>query len=211
MSWIPAYQSWYCPNCHRYTKPMTHQTPSCPICRQPALFYSNAYRRWYCNNCKRYPEWPIPYNQQVKESEKAQAKKEAGGTIIEDLFLLYNDGRLIKHYTRRLKPTVDSDILSSMLAAVQDFVKESLTQDEEGNLEEIKIGKMRIFLQKGKYLSIAVMIEGEDTEGIGTQVKTALKKAETEHEDILKGWDGDMATVKPLNELMNDLLAGKFA
>jgi hypothetical protein len=190
---------------------MTHQTPSCPICRQPALFYSNAYRRWYCNNCKRYPEWPIPYNQQVKESEKAQAKKEAGGTIIEDLFLLYNDGRLIKHYTRRLKPTVDSDILSSMLAAVQDFVKESLTQDEEGNLEEIKIGKMRIFLQKGKYLSIAVMIEGEDTEGIGTQVKTALKKAETEHEDILKGWDGDMATVKPLNELMNDLLAGKFA
>ena len=209
MSWIPQYQSWYCHNCHRYNKPMTQQTPSCPICRQPALFYSYAYKRWYCNNCKRYPEWQVPYSQQVKESEKAQAKKEAGGTIIEDLFLLYNDGRLIKHYTRRLKPSGDSDILSSMLAAVQDFVKESLTNDEEGGLEEIKIGKTRIFLQKGKYISIAIMIEGEDKEGIESQVKIALKRAETEHEAILKGWDGDMATVKPLNEVMNDLLAGK--
>lgn len=210
MSWVSQYQAWYCHQCRRYTKHMTQQTPSCPICRQPALFYSHAYKRWYCNSCKRYPEWPVPYKQQVAAAEKAQQQAEAGETIIEDLFLLYNDGRLIKHYTRRLKPTVDSDILSSMLAAVQDFVKESLTQDEEGTLEEIKIGKTRIFLQKGTYLSLACMIEGEDAEDIGNQVKTALEMVEIEHEELLKDWDGDIAAMKPLNEAMNDLLAGKY-
>jgi hypothetical protein len=211
MTWTPQYNSWYCHRCRRYERAVTQQqTPSCPICRQPALFYSHAYRRWYCNNCKTYPEWKVPFSQEKKEIEKTEEKIEAGETVIEDLFLLYNDGRLIKHYTRRLKPTVDSAILSSMLAAVQDFVKESLTSGEEGNLEEIKIGKMRIFLQKGRYISIAIMIEGEDKEGIESQVKTALWKVETDHEDMLKEWDGDIAAMKPLNDTMTDLLSGKF-
>lgn len=210
MSWIPQYQSWYCLTCRRYEKPYTPQTPSCPICRQPTLVYSHQYKRWYCNTCQRYPEWPVPYAQQVKMAEQAQKQEKAGETLIEDMFLLYNDGRLIRHYTRRLKPSVDSQILSSMLAAVQDFVKESISTDEEGTLEEIKIGKTRIFLQKGTYLSLAVMIEGEDVEGIEAQVRTAIQKAETEHEGILKGWDGNIASMKPLNEIMESLLAGKF-
>jgi hypothetical protein len=189
---------------------MAQQTPSCPLCGQPALFFSYAYKRWYCNHCKRYPEWQVPISQQKKVAEKTQEKVEAGETIIEDLFLLYRDGRLIKHYTRRLKPTVDSAILSSMLAAVQDFVKESLTQGEEGHLEEIKIGKMRIFLQKGTYISIAVMIEGEDKEGIESQVKTALWLCESEHEELLSDWDGDIKAMQPLHETMNNLISGKY-
>jgi hypothetical protein len=189
---------------------MQQQTPTCPICRQPALFYSYAYRRWYCNSCKRYPEWPIPYKQQQKYQEEMQEEKEAGETVIEDLFLLYNDGRLIKHYTRRLKPNIDSDILSGMLAAVQDFVKESLTQEEEGTLEEIKIGKMRIFISKGSYISIACMIEGEDKEGLESQLRSVISDIETTHAEMLSDWDGDMASVKPLHESINDLLAGKY-
>src|SRR5437016_1800872 len=44
--------------------------------------------------------------------------------IIEDVFLLnHRDGILIKHETRRLRPNVDTDILTGMLTAVQQFVK----------------------------------------------------------------------------------------
>src|SRR5207247_1085986 len=46
-------------------------------------------------------------------------------TLIDDLFLLHKDGLLIKHYTRRLKPDVHSDVISGMLIAVQNFVNES--------------------------------------------------------------------------------------
>ena len=45
---------------------------------------------------------------------------------VEDVFLMYNDGRLIQHATRRIKADMDVDIVTSMLKAVQDFVRESL-------------------------------------------------------------------------------------
>ncbi len=44
--------------------------------------------------------------------------------VIDDVFLLYNDGILIKHETRRLKPDVDTDILSGMLTAALAAVEE---------------------------------------------------------------------------------------
>ena len=47
------------------------------------------------------------------------------GFAVEDLFLTYRDGRLIQHTTRRLKADMDVDIMTSMLSAVQEFIKES--------------------------------------------------------------------------------------
>ncbi len=44
--------------------------------------------------------------------------------VIEDLFPLAKNGVLIRHCTRRLEPGSDSDILSAMLVAVQDFVND---------------------------------------------------------------------------------------
>ena len=61
-----------------------------------------------------------------KPSPAAPTAKESEA-IVEDVFLLnHKDGLLIKHETRRLRPDVDTDILSGMLTAVQAFVKDAL-------------------------------------------------------------------------------------
>ncbi|HLE45539.1 MAG TPA: hypothetical protein VI915_00910, partial [Thermoplasmata archaeon] len=70
------------------------------------------------------------YRRKMRERE-AKAERERvrveaeRGTLIEDIFLLHRSGLLLKHYTRRLRPNVDSDVLSGMLVAVQDFIKDS--------------------------------------------------------------------------------------
>ncbi len=55
-------------------------------------------------------------------------------TIIDEIFLMTPDGLLLKHYTRRLRPDQDEDILAGMLTAVQTFIKESF--DESGGPAE---------------------------------------------------------------------------
>jgi len=214
MNWVPQYSAWYCTRCNRYIRPYVQATPRCPLCGQQSLFYSRYYRRWYCTSCKKYPEYETQKKVQEEAASKAAQKKPAaasgGETLIEDLFLLYNDGRLIKHYTRRIKPTIDTDVLSGMLSAIQDFVRDSIKSEEASNLEEIRLGKMRIFLQKGTYVSIAVMVEGEDKEGIESQVKRAIADVETKFQGILSEWDGTMNTMKPLSEYMDKLLAGDY-
>jgi hypothetical protein len=140
-----------------------------------------------------------------KEERKPEVRKE---TIIEDVFLLYNDGRLIRHYTRRLKPTVDSEILSSMLMAVSAFVKDSrITEDEtEGaGLDEIKYGALRIHLARGRFVTVAMLIQGDDAEGVVGRARRQIQVIETENESIVKEWDGKMSAMQPVHKHIESL------
>src|SRR3989475_784372 len=75
--------------------------------------------------------------------------------IVEDVFLLnHKDGLLIKHETRRLRPDVDTDILSGMLTAVQAVVKDALRGDDYPDLNQMTVGHMHILIGRGKWLAV---------------------------------------------------------
>ena len=140
-----------------------------------------------------------------KEEKKPEVRKE---TVIEDVFLLYNDGRLIRHYTRRLKPTVDSEILSSMLVAVSAFVKDARISEDDSEgagLDEIKYGALRIHLARGKYVTVAMLIQGEDAEGVVGLARKKIHVIETENESIVKAWDGRMNSMLPVHKHIETL------
>src|SRR3989442_14072678 len=126
----------------------------------------------------------------------AAAVKPEQEAVIDDVFLLYNDGLLIKHETRRLKPDVDSDILSGMLTAVQQFVKDSFRSDEGDELNEMTFGQMHILLGRGKWLILAAIIGGGGVGAFPKQDKVCLQDMETPHRDPLPGWEGGRATTE---------------
>ena len=130
--------------------------------------------------------------------------------IIDDVFLLYNDGLLIKHETRRLKPDVDSDILSGMLTAVQQFVKDSF-RSEDAELNEMKFGQMHILLGRGKWLILAAIIGGVATDAFNKQIKLAIEDMEEHHWDQLESWNGDMAIAKSMGPYVKKLIRGEYA
>ena len=128
---------------------------------------------------------------------------------IDEVFLMHNDGRLIRHETRRLKPDVDKDILASMLVAVQSFVKDSF-RGEPGALDEMKFGELNLQVGRGKYLILAVLISGQDIEGIRKQIVKLIRDIESHHESILKDWDGNMDKVEPMKKYLDNFIAGKY-
>jgi len=44
-------------------------------------------------------------------------------TLVDEIFVMTPSGMLVKHYTRRLRPDQDENILAGMLTAVQSFIK----------------------------------------------------------------------------------------
>ncbi|MEW6069410.1 MAG: PKD domain-containing protein, partial [Candidatus Thermoplasmatota archaeon] len=139
------------------------------------------------------------------KKEKLLAKKP---TIIDEVFLIYRDGRLIKHFTRRLKP-IDDAILASMLVAVRDFVRD-VFKGEPGVLEEMRFGELKFIIGMGKYIVIAAVILGPELELVKPQIAKAIKAIEQEHWSILERWDGDLDKVAPLSMYIEDLIAGKY-
>ncbi|MGQ0796673.1 MAG: OmpL47-type beta-barrel domain-containing protein, partial [Methanobacteriota archaeon] len=140
----------------------------------------------------------------------AVAAKRSTEATIDDVFLLYRDGLLIKHETRRLKPDIDTDILSGMLTAVQQFVKDSF-RSEEGDLDELTFGQMHILIGRGKWVILAAMIQGDGTDAMMEQVKRCVQDIEDHQWDQLDGWDGDMVIAKILSPYVKKLVRGEYA
>ncbi len=139
------------------------------------------------------------------------AAKPVEDALIDDVFLLYNDGLLIKHETRRLKPDVDSDILSGMLTAVQAFVKDSFRSDDGDELNEMTFGQMHILLGRGKWLILAAIIGGDGVDAFTKQIKACIEDMETHDWDQLEGWNGDMKIAKTLTPYVKKLIRGEYA
>src|SRR5881628_2997460 len=130
------------------------------------------------------------------------------GTV-EDVFLLHRSGLLLKHYTRRLRPNMDSDVLSGMLVAVQEFIKDSF-RGEGGSLDEIRFGEMRIKVLEGKWTILAALVRGEATASHKAQMRSALKDLETRYEDLLIDWDGTMDRIPEVDRIMQRLIDGGY-
>jgi OOP family OmpA-OmpF porin len=113
---------------------------------------------------------------------------------VEDIFLIYNDGRLISHFTRRLD-TVDDDVLSAMLTALQDFTKDSFKNKIEGSLDEFKYGELRFVIERGKYMLLAVGIRNECPNSLRNAMKKTLNEIEESCNDIFLSWNGQMNDV----------------
>jgi hypothetical protein len=134
----------------------------------------------------------------------------AGKTVIDEVFLMYNDGRLIKHLTRRLRPDMDEDILSSMLVAVQDFIKDSF-QDHDGILDEMRFGRFQILLGRGKYIILATIVLGDELEPFRPQVKRCVEDIEEKHAEVLEDWDGNVSKLAGASKYIMDLIDGRYA
>ncbi|MDD4307491.1 MAG: hypothetical protein PHU53_01625 [Thermoplasmata archaeon] len=187
-----------CPNCHYPKKtpqkaqpPVQQQSPSQP-------------KKIKCPHCGQIVE------QHWKSCPFCTRKMVMDKTIIDEVFLMYRDGRLIKHFTRRLKPDVDQDILSGMLKAVQDFIRDSF-KGETGELNHMMFGRFQILMGHGRFITIAAVTMGDEFEPFRPQIIKAIDAMESDYEIILRDWDGDVEHLNVLGRYIMDLIDGRYA
>ena len=124
---------------------------------------------------------------------------------IEELYLIYNDGRLITGQS--LKETaIDQDIMGSMLTAINDFVQDSFKA--AGELGSIDYGDNRIMIERGEQTVLAVVIYGEETRELRSQVANGLRQVESRFSSELAGWNGDVDLLSGTREILQPLLDG---
>ena len=133
------------------------------------------------------------------------------GFAVEDIFLTYRDGRLVMHTTRRLKADMDVDIMTSMLTAVQEFIKESFGKAEGQELGSMEFGESKILLQKGKFIALAAVIEGPEAPGFRDEMKAAVNNIESEFGSVLPKWDGTVQKLAGVKRFLAQLGAYKPA
>ena len=128
------------------------------------------------------------------------------GTQIEEVFLVYRDGVLLYHLSRSLSQDKDEDVLSGMLTAVTEFVRDAFVYGEHRELHQLDFGDYRIMIERGHNLYLAVVYSGKGASVIKKRVRWVLNQIEAAYAGVLEKWDGDMDKVVGARDLIREYL-----
>ncbi len=128
--------------------------------------------------------------------------------MISELFLLHRSGELIRHHSRNLRPNVDSDLLSAMLVAVQNFVKESFNF-REGDLEELKFGDEKIILIHGQHVILAAVIDGPFPQRKVPVMRKSLEEIDNRFGPVLDKWSGLTEDLPKIDDVLSNVFEEK--
>ncbi len=117
-------------------------------------------------------------------------------TLISDILIVHNDGRAMRHYTQRLRPELDSDLISATMIAIQRSIKEVTTSMETGTL--VQDGN-NLALIPGKLFSVVLMGNRKIESSRIEHVKQIISEIEEENSIALSSWDGDYANLSFLD------------
>jgi len=133
---------------------------------------------------------------------------------VEAIYLVTDTGLLIKEVLKE-ETKLDPDLFASMLTAVSNFVKESLSmmsgEEKEGTLNTLGYMNRRILIESGEYTNLVVILTGKENEFLINDMKDILVKIEEKFGDVLKVWDGHEKRVKGVENILSALItSGKY-
>jgi PKD repeat protein/predicted RNA-binding Zn-ribbon protein involved in translation (DUF1610 family) len=121
-------------------------------------------------------------------------------TVVDEVFVIYEDGCLIAHDTRRLKPGMDDDVLSSMLIAIQDFVKTTFKDENTTALKRLDFGEKKILVEKGEKVYLAAVLHGKYDAKITQKMLRILNEIQRDYGSVFAQWDGDLEKVRGVRD-----------
>ncbi|RWF73378.1 MAG: OmpA family protein [Mesorhizobium sp.] len=122
---------------------------------------------------------------------------------VEHVFLINrNSGLLIAHVTADNATSEDPQLISSMLSAIQDFVKDSFNEKEQSGLDTIRFGELRLWSEVGPFATLVAVIRGNPPEELHEIVRDVLLRIHDECSQALEQFDGDSSQLAGVETLL---------
>lgn len=123
---------------------------------------------------------------------------------VEQVFLIHrNTGLLLQHLIAPQVTTQDPDLVSAMLTAIQDFVRDSFSIGTEDGLQSLQFGELTIWIEEGPQAVLAAIIRGKPPQEFRLTLKDALEKIHLRLSSEMNDFVGDtepFITSKPYLE-----------
>src|SRR3979409_329187 len=109
----------------------------------------------------------------------AQQRKEAANrTAVKAAFLHSKQGLLLASKVRAGQKTGDEDLLVATLNVIQNFMRISFPMLKGKRLRSISQGDLTLVTETGRHLFLTVVIQGDDSQILRTEMQEALKTFE---------------------------------
>ncbi len=124
---------------------------------------------------------------------------------VEHVFLIHrNTSLLIAHATAQDATSQDPQIVSSMLAAIQDFIRDSFA--EQHGLDSLRLGELMVWSEPGPFAALVAVIRGNPPERLHETFRSMLARLHTERREALENFDGDSSTFADVEAALSELV-----
>ncbi len=145
--------------------------------------------------------------EQYSLDDLRKVRVESQGTyLVEDVFLIHRDGRLIAHESRKYRDEIDEDVFSGMLSVVQDFVKDSFQSKDNVGLKRLDFGESKILMERGRHVSVATVLVGQEPILLPLHILEVIANIEEQYGEVLEGWVGLMSDLAGIDEFIKELI-----
>ncbi len=122
---------------------------------------------------------------------------------VEQVFLIHREtGLLLGHAIADGVAVQDGDIVSGMLTAINDFIRDSFSPRKADSLTTVRIGETTVVLEEGPHAYLAGVVRGNPPERLRLKFQEALESIHLEFGRELIHFHGDTA---PLEAVVSHL------
>jgi outer membrane protein OmpA-like peptidoglycan-associated protein len=122
---------------------------------------------------------------------------------VEHVFLTHrHTGLLIAHAATADATGQDPQLVSSMLAAIQDFVRDSFS--EQHGLDQLRLGELKMWAEQGPFATLVAVIRGNPPEELHEAFREVLERIHTERREALESFDGDSTGFADVEAALTD-------
>lgn len=127
---------------------------------------------------------------------------------VEHVFLIHrHTGLLISHVAAANATSQDPQLVSSMLGAIQDFVKDSFSDAAQQGLDTLRLGELTLWSEPGPFATLVAVIRGNPPEGLHDTLRNVLSRIHAERHHALEDFNGDSSGFADIEAELNECVA----
>jgi len=127
---------------------------------------------------------------------------------VEHVFLIHrHTGLLISHVAAANAVGQDPQLVSSMLVAIQDFVRDSFSGADQQGLDTARLGDLLLWSEPGPFAMLVAVIRGNPPEGLHETLRDVLSRIHDERRHALESFDGDSSGFADLEANLRECVA----
>lgn len=130
---------------------------------------------------------------------------------VEQVFLIHKDsGLLVQHLIADTITAQDPDLVSAMLTAIEDFVRDSFTLETDTPLDTLKIGELSVWVEDSPQTVLACVIRGNAPQALRTTLEQTQEKVHLLYGPALETYDGDASKFEGTKMYLEDCFQSRF-
>ncbi|MCA9187272.1 MAG: hypothetical protein R3E01_32630 [Pirellulaceae bacterium] len=130
---------------------------------------------------------------------------------IEQVLLIHRDsGLLLAQASTSADREKDADLVSGMLTAIRDFVRDSFGGNSADMLDAMQVGDRTVWVEDGPEAVLAVAFRGYPPQELRERLIETLEQIHVDYREPLASFAGDDTAMQPAEELLEPLLVAEY-